>query len=374
MRQHRVALVSSSYHPYPGGVEEHTAQVAREFVARGVPVEVWTVDRGEHLGTRRVEGVTVRYLPTPLPSFTPSGVLRFLRALPSAAAAWGRAAQAFRPTLLHVHCFGPNGIYAMAASRLLRRPLALASHGETFMDEDDVFGTSRLLRTSLRAALRRAAVVTGCSDVVLADLRARFGLRGGSVVPNGVTLPDPLPPLTGAREAVVFAVGRQVRVKGFDLLLDAFARADPPADTRLVLGGDGPEHAALTRRAETLGIAARVEFPGRLSPEEVSGWMARAQVVAVPSRREAFGIVLLEAWRSGAALLATSHDGPGTIVRDGVDGLLVDPEDTDSFARQLGRLLSEPATRDRLARAGRDRVREFTWAAVADAYLGAYPG
>lgn len=373
MRPHRIALVSSSYHPYPGGVEEHTAQVAREFQAREIPVEVWAVDRGEHLGVQRVDGVTVRYLPTPLPSFSPTGILRFLGAMPGAATAWAQAFRRFHPSLLHVHCFGPNGVYSLVSSTLTRRPLVVSSHGETTGDENDVFGESRLLRVTLRLALRRAVATTGCSETVLDDLRARFGLVEGVVVPNGVTLPADLPPLEGARSPIVFAVGRQVRVKGFDLLLAAFAKADTTQDARLVLGGDGPEHDALARQAKDLGVADRVDLPGRLSPDEVANWMARAQVVAVPSRREAFGIVLLEAWRGGAAILATSHDGPGTIIRDGVDGAIADPDDTDAFAKALAGLLADKETRLRLADAGRQRVRKYRWATVADRYLSLYP-
>ena len=64
----RIALVSSSFAPYRGGVEEHVRHTAAALLDRGHEVLVWTVDRGEHLGVRTVDGVTVRYLPTPLPA------------------------------------------------------------------------------------------------------------------------------------------------------------------------------------------------------------------------------------------------------------------------------------------------------------------
>lgn len=330
------------------------------------------MDRGEHLGTACVDGITVRYLPTPLPAFTPRGVLSFLARFPECARQWARALAAFRPSILHVHCFGPNGIYALATSLIARRPLIVSSHGETFTDENDVFSHSRLLRWGLRTSFRRAGAVTGCSQTVLNDLRARFGLLAGVVVPNGVAVGSELPSVSAPREKLVFAVGRMVEVKGFDLLLAAYAAADLPADTRLVIGGDGPQRPRLIAQARQLGIEDRVSFPGRLSGDEVADWMSRAQVVAVPSRHEAFGIVLLEGWRSGAALLATCHDGPGTIVHDGVDGVLIDPDDTPAFASKLRSLLSSEETRHRLAHAGRARLTAFTWSAVVDSYDALY--
>ena len=71
--------------------------------------------------------------------------------------------------------------------------------------------------------------------------------------------------------------------------------------------------------------------------------MATATVVAVPSRREAFGLVALEAWRAGTPLVVTDRGGTVEFVHDGVDGLLVDPEDTAALARALDRVLDDPA-------------------------------
>lgn len=371
----RIALISSSYHPYPGGVEEHTRHVARLLAERGHAVEVWTVDRGEHLGVRSVDGVTVRYLPTPLPARTPQALGSFAwRALP-AWRAWESARRGFRPDVLHVQCFGPNGVYALALHATHRSPLIVSSHGETFMDDHQVFDHSGLLRWALREACRSSSALTGCSQVTLDDL-ARFGIGGGSVVPNGIDLEeaarsDVEPPPFDPGASTVFAVGRVERVKGFDLLLRAFAQADLP-DARLVIGGDGGALPALRLLAAELGVADRVDFPGRLGRGAVIAGMASASVNVVPSRREAFGIVVLEAWRSGRPLVATEREGPGTLVTDGVDGLLVDPENTEAFAAALRRVMTDAALAARLAGAGLQTVRTYTWDAVVDRYVDIY--
>lgn len=367
---HRIALIASSYHPHVGGVEEHVRNVARELRDLGDEVVVWTVDQGEALGTQNVDGTEVRYLPAPLPRLSPTGVAGFLRALPRSWSAWRRAARDFHPDLLHVHCFGPNGVYALALAQRLSLPLVLSSHGETFMDPE-VFSGSRLMGWGLRRTLRTAALVTGCSEAVLRDLRGRFGMGpGGVVVPNGVDLDEPqrlgigeVPPAP----ATIFAIGRLVRVKGFDLLMRAFAGADL-GGVRLVIGGDGPEGPYLASLARTLGVADRVRFLGQLDRAGVITQMAAADAVVVPSRVEAFGIVVLEAWRAGTALVATSRGGPADLVTDGVDGILVDPEDVAALSGALERLLADPALRSRLAIAGTSTVHGYAWKRTAREY------
>lgn len=373
-RQRTVALVASSYHPHFGGVEEHTRHVARVLRLRGYHVEVWTVDRGEHLGHRAVDGVQVRYLPTPLPARKPVNLLRFVGSAPLAFARWVRAIRRLDPDLLHVHCFGPNGPYAVAAAAVARRPVIISGHGETFMDAHDIFGRSALMNQQLKYALQSSAAVTACSRVAAQDLISRFGATDVVVVPNGTEQARSSDSVArrhtvqGAKQVV--AVGRMVEVKGFDLLLHAFATVDPPH--RLVLVGEGPERSALEALALELGIGDRVDFPGRLEGSEVLRVMQESNAVVVPSRREAFGIVVLEAWTSGTPLIATSRGGPRDIVTDEVDGLIVDPEDLCALARAICRVFEDEDLADRLASTGRLRVQSYTWEAVVDRYEEIY--
>ncbi len=364
----RIALVASSFHPYVGGVEEHVRQVAREFRRLGHDVVVWTVDRGEHLGVRQVDGVEVRYLQTPLPAQTPTALARFVARSPAAAWAWWRAYRAFRPDVIQVHCFGPNGLYAVALATLTRTTLVVSAHGETFMDDRGIFERSALIRAGLRRALERAALVTGCSEVTLEDLRSRFALRGGVVVPNGVDLT--IGP--GAREPqdppIVFAVGRIEHSKGFDLLVRAFDAGGLARSSRLVIGGDGSLKSALTEDVRRRGLDHAVTFTGLLDQGSVARWMAEASVVVVPSRKEAFGIVVLEAWRSGTPLVVTDRGGPAEFVHNAVDALVVDPSDAGALAGAIGRILGNPELASSLGERGLRSVQDYTWRRVAQRY------
>lgn len=81
---------------------------------------------------------------------------------------------------------------------------------------------------------------------------------------------------------------------------------------------------------------------GPVDEAGVHAWMRRADVVVVPSRKEAFGIVALEAWRAGTPLVATSLCGPSSFVTDGHDGLLVDPVNTGALAHAITTVLGDP--------------------------------
>jgi glycosyltransferase involved in cell wall biosynthesis len=100
--------------------------------------------------------------------------------------------------------------------------------------------------------------------------------------------------------------------------------------------------------------------------------MAGAELFVMPSRLEPFGIVVLEAWRAGVAVVATTHGGPPEFVHDGHDGVLVDPFDTGNFAVVLQKLLSDADHRRALAEAGRLSAEAFAWPSIARRYQQVY--
>ncbi|WP_309127660.1 glycosyltransferase family 4 protein [Microbacterium sp.] len=363
-RRHRIALISSSYAPHVGGVEEHVAQIADALHVRGHQVEVWTVDRGARAAPTDTGKVPVRYLPTPLPARRLGALLKYAYTAPAARRRWKAAAGALQPDVLVVQCFGPNGVYALRLHRRTGIPLVVVSHGETLGDDNAVFARSRLLRSTLRDALTASAAHAAPSRYVLDDLTARFGARVGTVIPNGVAA---LPSIgdVARQDDLLVAVGRLGRMKGFDLLIDAVSRID---DVRLEIVGDGPERDALQQRIESAGLNSRVRLLGERDASGVAERIAAATAVVVPSRSESFGIVALEAWRGGAPLLMTTRGGAAEFVRDGEDGLLVDPLDIEALATTIRRLIADAGLRSRLATAGAERVRAFSWPRVALLY------
>lgn len=384
----RIALLPSAYPPALGGVEELTRHLALALVDAGDEVEVWTL-HGDDAKPETVEvrdDLIVRRFPMPLPATKWSSLHRSATIGPRTLFSLRNAVDAFRPDVLHVVCFGPNGAYATALARLVKLPLVVTLQGETVMDDADIFDTSRVLRSALRRGLRAAACVTGCSAFTLADAERRFGLERerGLVIFNGVDVagahPGPGEPATAQTDRAdrhgrpyILALGRVVEKKGFDLLLAAYAATERARQTfDLVIGGAGSALEGLRAQADGLGVADRVHFPGRLSREEVARTMAGAEVFVMPSRLEPFGIVVLEGWRAGVAVMATTRGGAPEFVHDGEDGILVDPFDTMAFADSLDQLVVDDRRRRSVAAAGRARVAEFAWPVIAQRYRAVY--
>jgi glycosyltransferase involved in cell wall biosynthesis len=179
----------------------------------------------------------------------------------------------------------------------------------------------------------------------------------GRVIPNPVDLPSPRRRLSGTRRLV--AVGRLVHQKGFDLLLRAFAEiATEHPEWTLTIWGEGEERGRLEALCAQLALLEQVQLPGLT---ELPGqWVEEAEVFVLSSRFESFGNVVTEAMVAGLPVVAFECPwGPGDIIRDGEDGLLVPPEDVGALAAAMRRLIVDPELRRRLGEAGARNVRRF---------------
>jgi glycosyltransferase involved in cell wall biosynthesis len=169
--------------------------------------------------------------------------------------------------------------------------------------------------------------------------------------------------------AEIVFVGRLIDAKRVDLLLEACAllrsRGMAP---RCAIVGDGPERPALEAAAEGLRLAdGAVRFLGRVPEADVVRHLRAARILVMPSQREGYGVAVAEAQAAGAVPVVVH--GPFTaaseLVRDGVDGLVVDPT-ADALAAAIGGLLADPARRERMAGAARETAAGRGWDAVAE--------
>lgn len=163
------------------------------------------------------------------------------------------------------------------------------------------------------------------------------------------------------RPDVVLAAGRLVPEKDFGLLLRAFARLDRP-DARLIILGKGPEQARLEAEAARLGLEGRVAFPG-YSNEPWSHY-DNAKCLAVSSRTESFGNVMVEAMAHGLPVVATDCAGPKEILDNGRYGSIVPAGDEKALASAIAGALDAPGDPERRRR----RAAEYSLANRLPAY------
>jgi D-inositol-3-phosphate glycosyltransferase len=177
--------------------------------------------------------------------------------------------------------------------------------------------------------------------------------------------------------SVILFVGRFAPVKGMDVLLKAMARLAPRiASLKLiVVGGDGP-HAqttlAIKRQAEGLGIAPLLNMAGRVEHDQLPIYYNAADLLAVPSTYESFGLVTLESLACGSPVATTRVGGAAAIIKEGVNGTLLEDSGATAVARGLERVLMQVQRRRVSAQQIRGSVVEYGWDRVAASILNMY--
>ena len=145
-----------------------------------------------------------------------------------------------------------------------------------------------------RVGLASHRQLIAVSEDMAAELRRRNPRAEVIVVPNGLN-DDAFVARSLPRRDIAFLGRLEIAQKGLDLLLQAYAQIAGAIDQDLLLGGDGPDGASWNSWPAALGVADRVHFVGRIPTDQRMDWLASADMVAMPSRYESFGMVAAEA-------------------------------------------------------------------------------
>jgi len=355
-RPRRILLLNERdiLHPNAGGAEVHCFEVYRRLAARGDEITLLAAGFPGAAAEEVVQGIRVvrlgdriRYYGRAVAAYRrlrrvgPFDVVNEqTNKFPYFARLW-----VSEPVVVWIH-----HLFGRLAFRQVAAPIALA----TFLAEQLVPRVYRgLLVAAISPSTRDELVAKGFPP---ADVR---------VIPNAVDH-DAYRPAEGTRAGTptVVAVGRLEPAKGMHVLIDAVARLP---GVRLVIAGTGNAEAALRARIARLGVGDRVELRGFVDEAEKIRLMQSAHVFASASAKEGWGLSVLEAGACGTPAVASDAPGLRDAVQHGVTGLLARSGDPDAFAAAIGRLLADPAERDRFGRAAHARAAWFSWDAAADA-------
>ncbi|MGN9810684.1 D-inositol-3-phosphate glycosyltransferase [Micromonospora sp. BQ11] len=388
-----------------GGMNVYILEVARRLAQAGVEVDIFTrATSGDlppvvemapgvqvrHITSGPLEGLTKEELPGQLCAFT-AGVLR---------------AEASRPPghydLIHSH-YWLSGQVGWLAKERWGVPLVHTAHtlakvknaqlaaGDRPEPKARVIGEEQVVAEADRLVAN--------TKVEAGDLIERYDADPTrvAVVEPGVDL-DRFCPAPGDRDRarvvarrrlglpetghVVAFVGRIQPLKAPDVLIRAVAalrdRAPALVDDLTVVVCGGPSGSGLDRPtalmelASSLGVADRVRLLPPLTGDDLPALYRAADLVAVPSYNESFGLVALEAQACGTPVVAAAVGGLVTAVRDGASGVLVDGHDPVDWARTLGGLLPDRARRAELARGAERHARHFSWDRTVSGLLAVY--
>lgn len=168
----------------------------------------------------------------------------------------------------------------------------------------------------------------------------------------------------------LLCVGSLIERKGVDLLLQALAGIEMPFTLALV--GSGPEEERLRKLAEELKIQDRIEFLGYLQLDELRQQYAESSIFVLPTREDCFALVILEAMCAGLPVICSKYaDGVSDLVEDGVNGVIVDPYDTERFKNQIESLLQEPERAAHMGQASFQKLKKFRFEEVSKGFMEA---
>jgi len=358
----RVLLLTETSHI--GGAEVMIRNLALELRARGDVVGLVAPSNGGDWLHHAMERDGFPVWQFALGGAINPGLVRCIRT----------AVAEFKPDVMHSHLWVMAAYGGFVALRT-RVPHVITMHG----DGEQTRYLRR--RVALRLAFRGARAVVAVSDAMRDDVATSLGISPSrmKVVGNGSAFPG------GNREAtratlgldadafVVICIGSQIVRKNHIVVLRALARATHIGNWRLVIAGPhGDASSAVTDEATSLGIADRVL---NLGPRhDVPELLAASDLYIMPSLWEGMPVALVEAMGAGKPIVASRVGGIPDMIRDGVDGaLLNDPNDAVELASILDRLYLDEQLRASMAASAHDRaVARYGVATMTDEYLALY--
>ncbi len=300
-----------------------------------------------------IEVLHPRYIAIPKVGMT---LAPFLLALGARPAFQKLLDEGFDFDLIDAHYYYPDGVAAAMLGAWFGKPVAITARGTDI----NLIPEHRMPRLMIQWAARRASASIGVSSALVDRMRS-LGMQADRlhVMRNGVDLHRfvPLPPSATRRELglegspLLMCVGNVHAHKGQGLAVQALAllRARH-AQARLVIVGDGPDRESVQRQAQAAGVAGAVHFAGAVPNAELARWYSAADVLLLPSGREGWPNVLLEAMACGTPVVASRVGGVPEIVTTLQAGRVVDDRTPAAFAAAVHDLLSSGIDRSSVRR------------------------
>jgi len=378
----RIAIVYDCLYPHTvGGAERWYRQLARRLAAAGHDVTYLTLRQWERGQDAGFDGVKVRAV-GPRMALYAGGRRRILPPVVfGLGVGWHLLRRGRRIDVVHTASFPYFSLLAAAGVRRVGRFDLVVDWHEAWTREYWVEYLGRL-RGRIGWAVQGLCVRVGqrafCFSRLYAERLRRWGLRGPLRVLEGQYDGDLTPREPQPAEPLVVFAGRHIPEKRVPVLIPAIAAAqDRIPDLRAEILGDGPDRPRVQRLVAEHGLEHAIGLPGFVAAPEVERTLARALCLALPSRREGYGLVVLEASAVGTpSLLVAGPDNAATeLVEDGVNGLVVDSADPEALAEAIVQVhAAGDALRASTAAWFADHARRLSLAHSLEAVVEAYAG
>ncbi|GAA0121636.1 MAG: glycosyltransferase [Clostridium argentinense] len=277
----------------------------------------------------------------------------------------------FKPDIIHSHVALPDGFAAMVINEEFNLPHVTTIHGQDF--QQTIYRSEDCKNNLFKVLNKCDAIITVSNKLKNIVSKEEFYDKI-QVIHNGVDIPH-FSYIEENKEYIeVLSVGNLLKIKGIDLNIRALKPLMEKYENLIyTIIGDGIERANLEALCEELNIKERVKFLGRLPHNEAMEHMKKCDIYSMPSYKEGFGVVYIEAMSFGKPVIGVRGEGINDIIEDGVNGMLVEPKDVYSLMDKLEKLIVSKELRENIGKRGQEKViNECTWISNAKKNLMVY--
>lgn len=361
----KIAIIVESFPPQNmGGMEMAAYNIAKHLSKRNHEVHVITSGDNGLPKERIYNEVCVHYIKL---CKTKIGIILFWIGIII-------SLKKIHPDIIHIHSIS-SGLPGFLAKLFLKIPYIVTCHGS------DVYLKWKLKKMRANLVLKNANGVTALTNHMREEVQKIYS-REVIVIPNGIDLNRfTILSTQGFRsrlgikknEKIIIFVGTLRPVKGVKYLIQAMKTIIQEKTTiRLILVGNGDEKQGLQEIVRELNLEKNIRFVGEVPNENIPMYLAAADIFVLPSLSEGFPIVVLEAMASGLPIVATDVTGLAEIIKDGVNGFLIEPRHPEDIAEKILFLLSNNEVLHRIAIQNKEEVKEYAWDNIIKEFEGIY--
>ena len=361
-----------------GGMERHFQVVIRGLAARGHKVTVLTTACPGLAENGNEENISMHYLSGTIPGRYELGY-------------WKRSSETFfalhRVDSFDVVLSESSGALGYIEKRSRGKgstPVLFIAHGtpmrefrqhglKSLFSPWDILrmGRSLVYHRRMKKILGHVDLVGTVSRQIAADIKRELGVPDSRirVIPNGIDIDAYRPDIEAGKRVrqkfgiaagapLIACIGRLHKDKGIGYMIEALAGIrEKMGGVKLMIVGDGPDGKRLKRLSVDMGLDGNVIFAGAVSAGQIAAFYNSCDLLALPTTAiEGLSLVLLEAMSCGKPVLSSDIGGTPELVRDGIDGILVEPRDVGGFVQAALRILEDSSLAAKMGENARDRI------------------